>query len=279
VGRVMGVGGRVIYRTWTNFIDDVRTFTPGGTVNRVVANVPDATRTYRGIEVNLDRRFSDGWTASASYTYSQTKGNHFVDDFSAIGDFVGENCRQSSGGLAIDQGLGNAQGVFPCADVQANLAGRPTYDRPHLFKFNGAYSMMMGRFSVTTGFVGSIISKATYTPTRSVNVLLPGTLSSSGQTLTYFYAPRGTDRIAGLAKNLDLSLEATRSAGRGQFGMKLDVFNVLNTEDKIGVNNTAWCASTATAACQSAVAAYGTATTRGSFQVPRTYRVTFLIRY
>jgi hypothetical protein len=277
---VLGVNARMIYRKWANFIDDVRTFAADGvTINRVVANVPDATRTYRGLEFMVDRRFANRWTASGNYTYSQTRGNHFVDDFSAIGDFVGENCRQSSGGLAIDQGLGDAQGVFPCANVQTNLAGQPTYDRPQQLKFNGAYTRPMGRFDLTAGVVGSITSKASYTKTRSVSVLLPGTLASSGQTLTYFYEARGTDRIPGYAKNIDASVEAVRRAGRASVGMKFDVFNVFNTEEKIGVNNTSWCASTATAACQAAVDAYGTATVRNSFQTPRTFRFTFLVRY
>jgi len=280
VGPVMGFGARMIYRKWANFIDDVRTFDADGvTINRVVQNVPGASRTYRGLELMLDRRFTNRWTASANYTFSKTGGNHFVDDFSAIGDFTAENCRQSSGGLAIDQGLGDALGVFPCANVQANLAGKPTYDRPHLAKFQAAYTRPMGGFDLTTGVVGSIVSKATFSKTRSASVLLPGTLASSGQTLTYFYEPRGTDRITGLAKSVDASVEATKRAGRASVGAKFEVFNVFNIEDKIAVNNQTWCASSVTAACQSAVAAHGMATTRGSFQVPRTFRFTFLVRY
>jgi hypothetical protein len=279
ISQSTGVGARLIYRKWANFIDDVRTFNTDGTIHRVVANVPDATRTYQGFEFTMDRRFANHWLASGNYTYSQTRGNHFVDDFSSIGDFVTENCRQSAGGLAIDQGLGDAQGVFPCANVQKNLTGTPTYDRPHFAKFTGAYSHPMGAFDLTTGVVGALSSKATYTESRTVNVLLPGSVASSGQTLTYFYQPRGAERIAGLAKNIDASVEATRRIGKASVGMKADVFNVFNAEEKIAVNNTSWCASTATAACQTAVAAFGTATVRSSFQIPRTFRFTLLVRY
>jgi hypothetical protein len=279
VGRVLGVSARYINRKWANFIDDVRTFNAGGAISRVVANVPDASRTYRGFEFMLDRRLANHWTASANYTFSQTRGNHFADDFSAIGDFVSENCRQSSGGVPIDNGLGDANGVFPCASLQTNLMGKPSYDRPHLAKFQAAFSKPMGRFDVTTGFVGSLASKATFTKSRSVNVLLPGTLTASGQTLTYFYEPRGTDRIEGLAKSLDATVEATRRVGRASFGMKFDVFNVFNLEDKIAVNNTTWCASSTTPSCQASVNSFGTATVRNSFQVPRTMRFTFVVRY
>jgi hypothetical protein len=61
--------------------------------------------------------------------------------------------------------------------------------------------------------------------------------------------------------------------------MKFEVFNVFNLEDKIAVNNQTWCAATTTASCQTAVASHGMATTRGSFQPPRTLRFTFLVRY
>src|SRR4029079_9096356 len=100
------------------------------------------------------------------------------------------------------------------------------------------------------------------------------------QTLTYFYEPRGTDRIPGLSKTIDTSVEATRRlSGRSGIGIRLDVFNLLNSQDKIGVNNTSWCASAATASCQAAVAVYGTATTSGAFATPRTYLVSIVMRY
>lgn len=280
LGPVMGLSVRMINRKWANFVDDVRTFNADGvTINRVVQNVPNATRNYRGLEVSVDRRYANRWTASGSYTFSRTTGNHFVDDFSSLNDFTGENCRQSAGGLAIDQGLGDAQGVFPCANLQANLTGKPTFDRPHLAKFQAAFTRPMGGFDMTVGTVGSLSSKTTYSKSRSVSVLLPGTLASSGQTLTYFYEPRGTDRVPGLTKAVDASMELAKHAGRAQVGMKFDVFNVFNFEDKIGVNNQTWCASANTAACQTAIASYGAATTRASFQAPRTFRFTFLVRY
>jgi len=280
INRVMGISARAVYRKWANFIDDVRTFDATGAVSRVVTNVPNATRTYRGLEVMADRRLADRWMASANYTWSQTKGNHFANDFSPVGDFVDETCQQSAGGLAIDQGLGEAHGLFPCAIVQTNLAGRPSYDRPHAVKLSGAYVASLGSFSLSTGVVGALASKATYTKARTVNVVVPGTVTPSGQTLTYLYEPRGTDRIPGLSKTIDASVEATRRiGGRPGIGIRLDVFNLFNTQDKIGVNNTSWCASAATASCQAAVAVYGAATVRGSFETPRTYRVSFVVRY
>jgi hypothetical protein len=62
-------------------------------------------------------------------------------------------------------------------------------------------------------------------------------------------------------------------------GLKFDIFNLFNSEAKTGVSNQSWCQSSSGAACQAAVANFGTATSRGAFQAPRTFRVTLLVRY
>jgi carboxypeptidase family protein len=272
---IMGAGVRVIHRSWGNFIDDVRSFNPDNTVSRIVQNVDGAERTYNGIELNIEKRYSNRWTAAGSYTYSKTSGNHFGDDFTALHDFENANCRQTA-----DQGLGNASGIFPCKDVQPNLTGLPTFDRPHLVKFTGAYTYPTRWFDLTAGVVGSSQSKATFTKSRSVNVLTPGTSNSSGQTLTYFYEARGANRIKGMLSIVDLAVEAAfKRIKDSSIGVKFDMFNLFSTETKTGVSNINWCNSTATATCATAVANFGTATTRGSFVSPRTYRMTFLYRY
>jgi hypothetical protein len=275
LSNVLGVSMRYIGRNWSNFVDDVYSFNPDGTLSRVVANLDEADRTYRGLELAVVKRFSNQWTGSGSYTWSRTRGNHVGDAFTNLGDFLDADCLQST-----DAGLGDASGVFPCREVQANLAGRPTFDRPHLVKFNGAYTRPVGPIDLTAGVVGSATSKTTYSKQRTVTVLRPGTMSSAGQTLTYFYEPRGSERVEGLLFLTDLSIEATyRAFSRSDVGFKFDVFNLFNNEEKINVNNSNWCNSTATSACATAVANFGTATARGSFNTPRTIRFTVLVRY
>lgn len=276
---VMGIGVRYVQRSWGNFVDDIRTFNADGTLNRVVANVDDANRRYKGIEFSLDKRFSRMWAATGSYTYSQVRGNHFVDDFSAIDDFESSTCRQTT-----DPGLGTAVSGgfnFPCSDVQLNLEGRPSFDRPHVFKFNGSYTRPVGPVTVTAGVVGTAQSKLTYTPTRSVNVLRPGSLTaSSGQTLTYRYRSLGSERIDGVNSTMDLSLEANyKAVERTNVGVKFEMFNVFNNETKINVNNATFCNSDATAACQTAIKNFGTANARGSFLAPTTFRFSFVVRF
>jgi hypothetical protein len=265
---------RYVDRAWADFIDDVIGFNPDGSISRVVQNVAEAQRTYRGIEVSFDRRLAQNWTFSGSYTWSQTRGNHFSDDFTSIGDFVNETCLQS-----VEPALGDPSGRIPCRDAQTNLQGVPLYDRPHAIKFNGAFVERVGPVNLTTGFVGHLVSKATYSKTRTLNVLQPNSMIPSGQTLTYYYDPRGTDRVPGLAATFDVAVEGAARVGRSQAGVKLDIFNVLSSESKVSVNNTAWCNSTVDVACGTLVDNYGLATSRGSFQAPRMIRLTFLVRW
>jgi hypothetical protein len=274
LSNVLGVGVRYVDRNWSNFVDDVWGFDADGSVTRSVDNIDEADRTYRGIELSATKRFSNNWTAAGSYTYSRTRGNHFADVFTTWGDFPGATCRQT-----VDPGLGDGSGLFPCSDILANLDGRPSFDRPHLLKFNGAYTRNVGPVVLTGGFVGSATSKTTYSKTRTVSVLRPGTLTQVA-TRTYYYEPQGTDRVDGLLFIGDLSLEAAyRVYDRANVGFKFETFNLFNNEEKTNVNNQAWCNSTATAACQTAVTNHGKASARGSFAAPRTIRFTFLVRY
>jgi len=275
LSNVLGVGARFIWRKWDNFIDDIRTFNADNSINRVVTNVPEGERTYKGIEFTMDKRFSNRWAASGNYTYSQTRGNHVGDAFTNLADFAGEQCRQTA-----DNALGNASGVIPCSEVQANLYGSPTFDRPHLIKFTGSYRQPMGPVDLTFGVVGAGTSKTTFSKTRTVSVLLPGTLTSSGVTQTYNYEGLGSDRVDGLLFVADLAIEASyRAAKRSEVGMKFETFNLFNNEEKVNVSNTAWCNATTAGTCTTARNNFGTATARDRFQTPRTIRMMFFVRF
>lgn len=280
IGRTLGGSVRYIQRSWGNFIDDVINFNPDGTRNRVVANIDSAERSYKGVEFLVDKRFSNHWSALGSYTYSVARGNTFDngDNFTALEDYQSATCRQT-----VDPGLFGG-GTFPCSEVTANLDGKPTYDRPHQLKFNGAYTRPVGAVNLTAGLVGQILSKTTYSKTRTINVLNPRT-GGNFATMTYFYAPRGSERVPGMHDVYDLSLEGTWRAGTTtDAGLKFEIFNLFNNEEKLNVSNQTWCNSTATAACATAVANFGKATSRGSgatraFEVPRQYRLTALVRF
>ena len=276
-GRDIGTGVRFVGRQWDNIIDDTRRFRPNGSIERLVVNYDNAKRDYRGVEFTMERRFSNNWFAQGSYTFSRTSGNHFgVDSFTTLGDFLEAQCSTT-----VDLTIGT-DGLIPCADVQesVNKTGRPNYDRPHNFKLNGAYLWRIGLVNLTVAAVTEFVSKRRYERQRPMSVLTPGTAANSGQTATYFYEGRGAFQLAGLANLIDLSTELTwRVRSTHQAGFKSEVFNLTDNQEKVAVNNVAWCGSTATVVCTTAVGQFGKAIARGSFLSPRRVRFSLIYRF
>ena len=154
-GRNMGAGVRFVGRKWGDLIDDIRTFRADGSIDRQVVNYDAAERSYRGVQLTLERRFSNNWSARGSYTYSRTIGNHFGDNFTALGDYLDSQCRTT-----LDLSIGT-NGTISCAAVNngANKTGRPIYDRPHNLKLNAAYVRPVGPVNLTFGMLTEYISK------------------------------------------------------------------------------------------------------------------------
>jgi hypothetical protein len=273
LGNTIGLGVRGIYRKWGDLIDDIRRF-PDDTSGpaREFVNYGPAKRKYRGIEFTFDKRFSQNWNASLSYTYSKTDGNHFATTSSALGDFLEGNCTTT-----VDPTIA----LVPCREVQdgRNKDGRASYDRPHNVKFGGAYALPLGPVSLTLGLGAQYISGIDYEKQRALTMRNPRTGASSGTT-TYFYNDRGSDRLDPIY-TLDTSLEATVRLWLVEVGVKGEVFNITDQQEQITVNNVVFCANTSSpsAACTTARNNYGTATARGAFQAPRSYRLTTLLRF
>ena len=275
-GTAMGAGVRAIFRTWGNLIDDVRTFNPDNTIQREVVNYDEAERTYKGVQFTLEKRFANSWNAQGSYTFSSTRGNHFDNNFTGLGDYLDAQCRTTA-----DVTVGSG-GVISCAEVSngANKYGSPIYDRPHNFKLNAAYVRGLGPTNLTLGMLTEFISKRRYQKERTVNVLTPGTQNNAGPTLTYYYDERGEDTLDGLENYTDFSTELTwRIAGTNQAAFKAEFFNLFSNEEKIISNNVTWCGTTSTAACATAVNNFGKASARGSFLQPRRYRFSLIYRF
>jgi hypothetical protein len=283
VGRLFGSSARFISRSWGNLIDDVRTFNANGSIQRDVVNYDAAERSYRGIQLTAEKRFSDNWNAQASYTFSRTRGNHFpADVFTALGDYLDAQCRTT-----VDLTIGT-NGIVPCSEVQngANKTGRPTYDRPHNFKMAAAYVRPVGPVNLTFGALTEALSKFRYEKQRTMNVLLPGTLQNSGQTATYFYNERGSDPVDGMEWYLDTSVEAAwRIYSTAQAGFRAEIFNVTNRQEQLRSNNVVFCGSEAGTGCSAAITNYGKATSRASYRggltgtFPRQFRFSAVFRF
>ncbi len=281
VGQRTGVGVRAIFRGWGSLIDDIWTFNASGSATRTFVNYPSAERTYKGIEFTFDKRLSNNWNAAANYTYGRTEGNHFGTHFSPLGDFIDATC-----GTSADPGIGN-NGRIPCREVNegANTFGNPSYDRPHAIKYSGSYTVPFGPVEVTAGLNGRAVSKRTFTKQRAVSVLTAANAPIA--TANYLYEPLGTDRIDGMDTLTDFALEGGFGlAGNTRASMKFEVFNVFDSQEKVGVDNLTYCSATtgvpATCAATRTPGSptlYGAATTRGSFQLPRTFRLSVIFRF
>jgi outer membrane receptor protein involved in Fe transport len=281
-GRSFGAGVRFIAREWGNLIDDVITFNDDGSLNRQVLNYDAADRKYRGLQLTAEKRFSNNWNAQASYTYSRTRGNHFDDTFTELGDYIDAQCRTT-----VDLTVGDG-GFIPCAEVQngANKYGYPTYDRPHNFKLAAAYVRPVGPVNLTFGALTEALSKYRHQKERTVNVLLPGTLTNSGNQATYYYNERGADPVEGMEWYLDTSVEGTwRIYDTAQAGFRAEIFNITDRQEQLRSNNFVWCGSDAGAGCATARENFGKAISRGSYRgglagtTTRQYRFSLLFRF
>lgn len=278
IGNSIGVSATGIYRHWSDLIDDIITLSSTGAQTTKLVNYDQAKRRFYGIELVFDKRFSRFWNFNFNYTYSRTEGNHFADTSSSLGDYLNSNCRTT-----VDPTIGT-NGVLPCSEVQnsASKDGRAAYDQAHNLKFGGAYVRSLGPVNLALGLGGQLATGITFTKNRSLNVLIPGTTTNAGPTATYFYEQRGSD-VVPTNYSVDASLEATFTAWRTlEIGMKGEAFNITDQQKARAVNNTTFCGDTAQAAtssCGLSRTIYGTATARGSFQPPRSYRLTALMRF
>lgn len=287
IGNTIGVQLTGIYRKWGNLIDDVLTFDGSGNltttyVNYTGAAVPAggtaARRSFYGAELVFDKRFSDRWNANLSYAWGKTTGNHFANTASGLGDFLNSNCRTT-----IDTTIGTG-GVVPCsvATDGPNNTGQTGLSITNSVKMAGAYVQSVGPVNLALGLGGTIVSGVRYQKARTLNVLIPGTTTNSGATDTFLYDQLGTE-VTPTIYQVDASLEATFTIWRSvEMGIKGEVFNVTDQQKQTAADLTTWCGdatAAVTSSCGLARANFGKATARGSFQSPRAYRLTALLRF
>lgn len=268
-GPNMGVSVRGIWREWDNLIDDFYRFDDEGNTLTHYENLDEAKRAYRGVQLAFEKRFANNWSALANYTYSRTTGNHFATTATTLNDFPGGMC------FSTDRTVGD-NGLISCDEVNATIDGKAVYDRPHAFNLLGTYGRHIGPANLTVGVGGQYLSGTAYAKQTTVRALFPdGSLST--ETLTYYYEGRGADRLGDFYQ-LDLSSEVTFPVFGTEIGFKGEIFNVTNSQNQIAVNNQNWCDDT-TASCETLRSRYGAATQRASYQAPRSYRLTALIRF
>ncbi len=195
--------------------------------------------------------------------------------FTESGFLTGLRQRQSP----VKQVLLGGELVVGVGNIYASEALFRAGIRPTVRASRVSRSAAVRLYQAVKAVLAEAVSKRRYEQVRSLNVLLPGTLSPVA-TATYFYNERGSNPVEGMEWYVDSSLELTwRGPARTQVGIKGEAFNLTNREAQTQSNNTAFCGTTATAACTTAVNNFGKANARGAFQQPRRYRVSAIFRF
>ena len=137
-----------MYRNTDSFMEDVPTVLPD-TGPYAAANLPcdrfascqnaDAKRTYKALNIEVSRRLADRWSGSASYTYTQFRGNFDLDYSTAV--FNTSSFIQDGPGTNVEE---------------PNRYGPLRQERPHVFKLFGTWNAidpltLSGYFRVQSG--------------------------------------------------------------------------------------------------------------------------------
>src|SRR5204863_9908333 len=108
------------------------------------------------------------------------------------------------------------------------------------------------------------------------------TTPNAGPAEAFVYEARGAETTPTIYQ-IGASLEGTLTLWSTlELGLKGEAFNGTDQQRRTNVNNATWCGD-ATAgpatSCGISRATFGTATARGSYQAPRAYRLTTLLRF
>jgi hypothetical protein len=208
-------------RAMHNFIEDIPSRLNGTAPNSgpfVAANLPchafaacqaaDASRTYRAFTVDVRRRFTRGWMADASYTWSRFQGN-FDLDYSQVAIFNTSSFIQDGPGTNVED---------------PNRFGPLFEDRPHVFKIFTSYAATNG------------LAASAYVRVQSGTPWAARARDWEGAVLN-FLEPAGSHRNPTWA-NLDL-LGSYRVPLRGRVRLLVEarMMNVFNNQTQLSTES------------------------------------------
>jgi hypothetical protein len=183
--------------------------------------MPKPKRTYDAMELQLTKRFGQGWLASASYVYSRLYGNYAglqsTDEIrpSTLGGVFGGN-QQLAGQLFRPGGNANRYFDLDEAFCDANgdceqLGNLPT-DRPHVFKLYGSKQFKWGTD------VGAFFRASSGTPVT--------TQVSTSNSIPFYANGRGDAGRTPFFNQTDLLVGHTFKLGESR-GLRFEM-NMLN---------------------------------------------------
>jgi hypothetical protein len=189
-----------------------------GENRRFVTNPAGFETSFKGVEVTLQKRFSNGWQGLLGYSLSK-------DDLSRAG---------TSAGLGGGEEEGAGAGAFTDPNQAINNTGGPSFfDRRHSLKMSGSYQVP--RLDVNVALVYKLQSGVPVARLITVSEDVDGVPFNQGP-ITFYAEPRGGRRIETLhymdfrvSKFFDM-----RSDRRLE--VIFDVFNLFNANTVTGVN-------------------------------------------
>jgi outer membrane receptor protein involved in Fe transport len=204
--------GDDIFSVWTNYAPvtttdpyDNSTVTFWETIDPYVpwkgfiTNPPGAERDYDGVEVTLDKRFSNNWSMSASYVYSKSRG------------LIGTDFNDSWSG----------QPYFDTPNWHINAIGNFNLERRHQFKLQ---ALVRGPWGINIGgFYRYLGGRRYQREIRSLDLgldLIDGNITINAE-------KRGIRKYPDLSV-LDLHLEKMFKIGKVRLSVFTDIFNVFN---------------------------------------------------
>jgi hypothetical protein len=174
-----------------------------GVIPANAPDIPKAKRLYYGVNLSLDKRFSNNWMGGISYTWSRLTGNY---SGLASGDEAGRTSPNVERYfdlwyLAFDKKMNKIDGPMPG-------------DRTHSIKVYGSYTLPMG---LTVGTIINAMSGIPVSTEYSMDAqgYLPFNRGDLGRTPFFWFA--------------NLYAEYNLKLGKNNLNISLNIDNVFNT--------------------------------------------------
>jgi hypothetical protein len=192
--------------------DDGNTYFLGNPGEGFAKEFPKPVRNYDAVTVFLNRTFSDGWLAQASYTWSRLEGNY-------PGLFRPENAQ-------LDP---NILSDFDLISLLKNRSGLLPYDRTHAFKLFGAKEFNFSKdLSASLGL--------SYRGNSGTPISAIGAHELYGPSEA-FILTRGSNGRTPWVNNFDTNVGVNyRISKANVVSLSLDVFNVFNFQGVTAVD-------------------------------------------
>ena len=225
----VALGAKLVYRDYGRVIEDFVCSdaydycigNPGdGIMKRIFTYdvsttfpAPEAKRTYKGLQLDAHKRFSDNWQGLVSYVYSKLDGN-----------YDGEYAPFTN--VGADPNISAAYDYYDFFTDGRNFDritndGPLSNDRRHQFKFSGYY---VTDFRLSIGFSGYY---------RTGTPLTKYGFSDGYNRYEFFLTQRGAEGRAPDIYEADVHLGYPLEVGPVTFNFLVDIFNILDAQRPI----------------------------------------------